>query len=206
LLLAWQGLCLSGLLPGFMLPSPGRVAAAVTGDFSLLLAHLGTTLWEAFCGLTLAVAAAVALAVLMDHSKPLRRAVMPVLLLTQTIPAIALAPLLVLWLGYDTAPKVALVFLTCFFPLAVGLLGGLAGADPDAVRLLRSMGARRLQIYRLLKLPAALPAFFSGLRISAAYSIVGAVVSEWLGGSAGLGVYMTRVRKSYSFEIGRAHV
>jgi ABC-type nitrate/sulfonate/bicarbonate transport system permease component len=200
LLALWQGLCLSGLLPGFMLPSPGRVALAFVGDFPLLMSHLGVTLWEAACGLALSVAAAVALAVLMDNSGPLKRAVMPVLLLTQTIPAIAVAPLLVLWLGYGAAPKVALVFLTCFFPIAVGLLGGLAQTDPDAVRLLQSMGTNHRQVYRFLKLPTALPAFFSGLRISAAYSIVGAVVSEWLGGNAGLGVYMTRVRKSYSFD------
>jgi ABC-type nitrate/sulfonate/bicarbonate transport system permease component len=123
-----------------------------------------------------------------------------VLLLTQTMPTIAIAPLLVLWMGYGAAPKIALVFLTCFFPLTVALLGGLSQADRDAVKLLQSMGARKAQVYRYIKLPQAVPAFFSGLRISASYAIVGALISEWLGGKAGLGVYMTRVRKSYSFD------
>jgi ABC-type nitrate/sulfonate/bicarbonate transport system permease component len=124
----------------------------------------------------------------------------PALLLTQTVPTIALAPLLVLWMGYGVAPKIALVFLTCFFPLTVSMAAGFAGADPDALKLLASMGAGRLQIYRYIKLPEAIPAFFSGLRISASYAVVGAVVAEWLGGNAGLGVYMTRVRRAYSFD------
>ncbi|MDR3161271.1 MAG: ABC transporter permease subunit [Spirochaetaceae bacterium] len=146
------------------------------------------------------MAAALLLATLMDASRFLKRAVSPVLLLTQTIPVIALAPLLVLWMGYGAAPKVTLVFLTCFFPLTIGLLGGFAQADSDAVRLLQSMGANRLRIYRYIKLPGALGEFFSGLRIAGAYSVIGAVIAEWLGGEAGLGVYMTRVRKSYSFD------
>jgi ABC-type nitrate/sulfonate/bicarbonate transport system permease component len=103
-------------------------------------------------------------------------------------------------MGYGAAPKITLIFITCFFPLTVGILGAFHHTDEDALRLLKSMGAKRLQIYRYIKIPEALPAFFSGLRISASYSIIGAVISEWLGGEAGLGVYMIRVRKSYSFD------
>jgi ABC-type nitrate/sulfonate/bicarbonate transport system permease component len=136
----------------------------------------------------------------MDNSRFLRQSVTPILLLTQTVPTIAIAPLLVLWMGYGAAPKITLIFLTCFFPMTIGLLGGFSQADADALRLLQSMGATKPQLYRYCKLPAAMPAFFSGLRISTSYSIVGAVVAEWLGGNAGLGVYMTRVRKSYSFD------
>jgi ABC-type nitrate/sulfonate/bicarbonate transport system permease component len=183
-----------------MLPSPVRVAVAFVLDFRLLLFHLGRTLFEAACGLGLSIAGAFFLAILMDANPLLNRSVAPVLLLTQTAPTIAIAPLLVLWMGYGAAPKVALVFLTCFFPMTIGLLGGFAQADSDAIRLLQSMGARRPQIYRYIKLPQGMPAFFSGLRISSSYSIIGAVVAEWLGGNSGLGVYMTRVRKSYSFD------
>jgi ABC-type nitrate/sulfonate/bicarbonate transport system permease component len=200
LVLLWQGISMAGLLPGYMLPSPLRVAGAFAGDFPLLMFHLGRTLLEALAGLALAVAASFILAILMDLSPFLKASVNPVLLLTQTMPTIAIAPLLILWMGYGAAPKIALVFLTCFFPMTVGLLGAFAGADADAIRLLQSMGAKRRQIYQYIKLPQGLPAFFSGLRISASYSIIGAVIAEWLGGSAGLGVYMTRVRKSYSFD------
>jgi len=103
-------------------------------------------------------------------------------------------------MGYGYAPKITLVFLTCFFPMTVGLLGAFAQADNDALRLLQSMGAKKWHLYRYIKIPQGLPAFFSGLRIASSYSIIGAVIAEWLGGDAGLGVYMIRVRRSYSFD------
>lgn len=111
-----------------------------------------------------------------------------------------IAPLLVLWMGFGMAPKITLVVITTFFPIAIGLLNGFQSVDEDAINLMRSMGARRLQIFRIIKLPNATASFFSGLRISAAYAVVGAVVSEWLGGFEGLGVYMTRVKKAYAFD------
>jgi ABC-type nitrate/sulfonate/bicarbonate transport system permease component len=120
--------------------------------------------------------------------------------LTQTVPAVAMAPLLVLWFGYEMTPKVILIVITTFFPITVGLLTGFKSADPDAVDLLRAMGAGRMQIFRYLKLPGAMGQFFSSLKISASYAVVGAVISEWLGGFGGLGVYMTRVRKAFSFD------
>lgn len=200
LILVWQGLSMSGLIPGYMLPSPVRVTAALIADFPLLMRHLGHTLAEALCGLALAVAASFILAVPLDANRFLKRAVTPLLLFTQTMPTIALAPLLILWMGYGSAPKIALVFLTCFFPMTIGLLGAFAQTDIDTIRLLQSMGAKRRQIYQYLKLPQGLPAFFSGLKIAASYSIIGAVVAEWLGGEGGLGVYMIRVRRSYSFD------
>jgi ABC-type nitrate/sulfonate/bicarbonate transport system permease component len=200
LVLLWQAACMAALVPAYMLPSPLGVLAAFAGDFSLLMHHLGYTLFEAAAGLLLSILGAFVLALIMDANAFLKTTVSPVLLLTQTMPTIALAPLLVLWMGYGAAPKIALIFLTCFFPLTIGLLGGFAQADGDAIRLLQSMGARAGQIYRYIKIPQAVPAFFSGLRISSSYAIIGAVISEWLGGNAGLGVYMTRVRKSYSFD------
>ena len=105
-----------------------------------------------------------------------------------------------LWFGYDTLPKIILIVLTTFFPVTVGALNGFRSADKDAVNLLCSMGAGRWQIFRHIKLPSALPQLFSGLRIATAYSVVGAVISEWLGGFGGLGVYMTRVKKAFAFD------
>jgi len=183
-----------------MLPSPLRVTEAFIADFPLLMKHLFYTLMEAMAGLSIAVTSAFILAVIMDSNKYIRQSVTPILLLTQTMPVIAIAPLLILWMGYGFAPKITLVFLTCFFPVTIGLLGAFASADNDALRLLQSMGAKKWQLYCYIKIPQSLPAFFSGLKIAASYSIIGAVVAEWLGGDAGLGVYMIRVRRSYSFD------
>ncbi|MCL2067165.1 MAG: ABC transporter permease [Treponema sp.] len=200
LILFWQLLSMSGIVPPYMLPSPLRVISVFAADFPLLMGHLRRTLTEAMAGLALAIAAAYILAVLMDWNRLIKQSISPLLLLTQTMPVIALAPLLILWLGYGYAPKITLVFLTCFFPMTIALLGAFSQADADALRLLQSMGAKKWQLYRYIKIPQALPAFFSGLRIAASYSIIGAVIAEWLGGDAGLGVYMIRVRRSYSFD------
>jgi ABC-type nitrate/sulfonate/bicarbonate transport system permease component len=196
----WQIVAMTGLLPAYMLPSPVRVIQAFIGDFSLLLRHLGRTLIEAVWGLLISVTVSLVLAVLLDTNRFLKQSVTPLLLLTQTMPTIAIAPLLILWMGYGMAPKITLIFLTCFFPLTIGLLGGFNQADVDAIKLLQSMGAKRWQIYRYIKIPQSMGAFFSGLKISSSYAIIGAVISEWLGGDAGLGVYMIRVRRSYSFD------
>ena len=143
---------------------------------------------------------ALVLATLMHRVRALYRAFYPLLVVTQTIPTVAIAPLLVLWMGFGMAPKVTLVALTTFFPIAVSLLEGYASTDKAAADLLRSMGASRWQIFRHLEFPTALSYFFSGLRVSVSYAVVGAVISEWLGGFEGLGVYMTRVRKAYAFD------
>jgi ABC-type nitrate/sulfonate/bicarbonate transport system permease component len=200
LLALWQTVSGLGLVPPYMLPSPLRIVRAIVNDFPLLMRHTGVTLLETMAGLFLSLAASFVLALVMDNTAFLRKQIMPILLFTQTVPSIALAPLLVLWLGYGSSPKIALVFITCFFPLTVGLLSGLQSADEDSVQLLKSMGATKRHIYRYLKLPSSLPSFFSGLRIAGSYAVIAAVVAEWLGGNAGLGVYMTRVRKSYSFD------
>jgi len=200
ILLAWQILSVSGIVPPYMLPGPMQVINVLVSDFSLLMTHLLYTLMEAAAGLALAVIAAFVLAVVMDANRCIKQSITPILLLTQTMPVIAVAPLLILWMGYGLAPKITLVFLTCFFPVTIGLLGAFASADEDALRLLQSMGAKKWQLYRYIKIPQALGAFFSGLKIAASYSIIGAVIAEWLGGEAGLGVYMIRVRRSYSFD------
>lgn len=200
LMMLWQAACSLGLIPAFLLPSPVEVAAAFVTELPLLWENSLITLQEAFLGLALGVAAGFLAAVLMDGFEVLYRAFYPILVLTQTVPTVAIAPLLVLWFGYGMAPKIILIVLSTFFPIAVGLLDGFRSVDRDTVGLLRSMGATGFQIFRYIKFPSALPQFFSGLRIAAAYGVVGAVISEWLGGFAGLGVYMTRVKKAYAFD------
>jgi len=200
IVLLWWGLSAAGVVPGYMLPSPADVVSAFVRDFPNLMAHAFVSVTEALCGLAIGTVLALVLACAMDRFLTLEQSVMPLLVVSQTIPTIAVAPLLVLWMGFGMEPKITLVVLTTFFPIAVGLLDGFKSADPDAVALLRSMNATRMQIFRHVKIPAALPYFFAGLRISASYAVVGAVISEWLGGFEGLGVYMTRVRKAYAFD------
>ena len=200
IVILWQAVSASGAIPRFMLPAPTAVLRALITEAPLLLSHAGTTLFEAVSGLLISVAAAFVLAVLMNRFTLLYKCVYPLAVVTQTIPTIAIAPLLVLWMGYGIAPKITVVFITCFFPLLVGLLDGLSSADGDVIGLYRSMGAGYLKTLTDVRLPYALESFFSGLKISAAYSVVGAVIAEWLGGSAGLGVYMTRVRKAYAYD------
>jgi len=200
ILILWEIASSTGWMPSYMLPSPTDVVKAMVIDAPLLAEHAKTTLTEGFLGLGISIVLSFVTAALMDRYLFLEKAVYPLLILTQTIPTVAIAPLLVLWLGYDMLPKIALVVITCFFPLTVNLLTGFANADKDAINLMKAMGAGHWQIFWHIKLKSALTPFFSGLRVATSYAIVGAVISEWLGGLSGLGVYMTRVKKSYAFD------
>lgn len=200
LLIIWELVTVTGLVPAFMLPSPVSVVKAFINDAPEIFRNASVTLQEALYGLTLGILLGFVFAVLMDAFDFLYRAVYPILVITQTIPAVALAPLLVLWFGYEMTPKIVLIVLVTFFPVTVGLLDGFRAVDRDEINLLRSMGAGRWQLFRYIKCPAALPRFFSGIKIATAYAVVGAVIAEWLGGFMGLGVYMTRVKRAYAFD------
>ena len=200
LLIIWQTLSMVNIIPKFMLPSPIEVVRAFISDFPLLMEHTEITLIEAFLGLGLGIILGFAVAVIMDRFEYAYKMIYPVLVITQTIPTVAIAPLLVLWMGYGILPKIMLILLTSFFPITIGLLDGFRSVDKDMLNLLKTMGASSFQNFIHLKLPSSLGYFFAGLRISVSYSIIWAVVAEWLGGYDGLGVYMTRVRKSYSFD------
>lgn len=200
ILIIWQILSVTEVVPSYMLPSPTDVVKAFVLDFPLLIHHAKITLLEAFLGLGTGVLLGFVVAVFMDRFDFVYRTVYPILVITQTVPTVAIAPLLVLWLGYGMAPKVTLIVIVTFFPITIGLLDGFKSADSDTIKLLQSMNASKAQIFKHIKLPSSMSHFFAGLRISASYSIVGAVISEWLGGFNGLGVYMTRVKKSYSFD------
>lgn len=199
-LLIWQMACSLEWVPRYMLPSPVQVVRAFVSDFPLLMSHAKVTLLEAVLGLFCGVLLGFVCAVIMDAFPIAKKGLYPILVLSQTIPPVAIAPLLILWFSYGIAPKVILVVLVSFFPMAVGLLEGLQSVDEDMIKLMHSMKASKFQIFRYVKLPGALSEFFSGLRIAVAYSVVGAVIAEWLGGFAGLGVYMTRVKKSMAYD------
>lgn len=200
ILVVWQCVSVLGVVPKYMLPSPVQVFQAFVEDFPLLMENSRVTLLEAAIGLGCGVAFGFTMAVLMDWFEFLYQAFYPLVVLTQTIPTVAIAPLLVLWFGYEMLPKIILIVIATFFPVTVGVLDGFRSADRDTMNLLRYMGAGKLQIFRYVKLPGAMSQFFASLRISAAYSVVGAVISEWLGGFSGLGVYMTRVKKAFAFD------
>lgn len=200
LLCIWQIASMTEWIPSYMLPSPTDVILAFIKEFPLLMEHAKVTLLEALLGLIFGVLLGFLCAAFMDACEPVQKGLYPILILTQTVPPVAIAPLLILWFSYGIAPKVILVVLVSFFPIAIGLLEGFQSVDVDTIRLMRSMNASPWQIFWHVKFPHALGEFFSGLKIAVSYSVVGAVIAEWLGGYSGLGVYMTRVKKSYDYD------
>lgn len=200
LLAVWQFVSGTGIVAKYLLPSPLDVIKAFVSELPVLMENARVTLLEAFVGLGVGILVGFVIAVIMDRFERLYQAFYPLIVLTQTIPTVAIAPLLVLWFGYEMLPKVILIVLTTFFPVTVSLLNGFRAADKDTMNLMRSMGASKMQIFWHVKFPESLDQFFASLRISASYAVVGAVISEWLGGYHGLGVYMTRVKKSFSFD------
>lgn len=196
----WELICLSGTVAALILPTPGDTFRAFFAQGDMIMHHTGITLLEAVAGLAAGVAVGFVLAVLMDACKVFDFGFKPLLVITQTVPTIVIAPLISLWLGYDIQPKILLVALTTFFPIAIGLSDGYRSTDPDMIDLMRSMGAGKLKIFWFLKFPSALPNFFSALKISTTYAIVGAVVSEWVGALGGLGYYILRLQRMYAYD------
>ena len=200
ILLGWEVVSISGIVPSYMLPSPVAVLTALFGDLPTILFHAKFTLLESFYGLLIGIALAFVFATMMDRFRVMDQAFYPIMIITQTIPTIAIAPILVLWMGFGMAPKILTVVLMCFFPVAVSFADGLQRVDEEYVHLVRSYGADRWKAYCLVKIPAALPELFSGLKVAATYSISGAVVGEWLGSQKGLGYYLLRVKNSYMLD------
>ena len=199
-ILVWQTVALRSGLSAFILPSPIQVLQAGWETREVLGSAITTTMLETMIGLTIATILGVLIAAAIDLSSIVRRALYPILVASQTVQILAIAPLLIIWFGFSMLPKVMIVVLICFFPLAVNTADGLASADPDYVSLLRAMGADRKQVWRLVRFPAALPAFFTGLRIAVTYSVVGATIGEWVGGSEGLGLYMLRSKNALATD------
>lgn len=197
LLLIWEVGVIWGRVPAWVLPAPTEILAATWQTHTLLAPHLFQTIQEVLLGLALALVTGICLAAALDLSTWVRRALYPLLVISQTIPILALAPLLIIWFGFGLAPKVLIVALVCFFPIAVNTADGLGAADPELLALLRAMGANRRQIWTKVRLPAALPYFFSGLRIAATYSVIGAIIGEWVGAKQGLGIYMLRSANAF---------
>ncbi|MDF1586432.1 ABC transporter permease [Marinimicrococcus flavescens] len=190
LLALWQLLVWATEAPPYILPAPGRVAAAFVARIDLLLANAWVTALEIVLGIVIGTLLGIASALLLASFAPLRRWLLPVLVMTQALPVFALAPILVLWLGYGLASKVAMAVLIIFFPVTAAFLDGLARTSPGWLELARTMNASPGAMLWHIRVPAALPALASGIRVAAAVAPIGAVVGEWVGSSAGLGYLM----------------
>jgi putative hydroxymethylpyrimidine transport system permease protein len=201
LLLLWQGVVWATGVPRFLLPPPWLVAQALLAQAGLLAHHALITLLEILLGLFGGVAIGAASALAMALLPPLQPWLLPLLVLGQTIPVFALAPLLVLWFGYGLGSKVAMAILIIYFPITAALFDGLRRTEPGWLDLARTMGASRLSTLLRVRLPAALPAFGSGLRVATAVAPIGAVVGEWVGSSAGLGYLMLHANARLQIEV-----
>lgn len=197
LLTFWQVATALWRIQPWLLPSPSDIVGAAAEARHILGPHVAQTVLETLVGFAAALVAGLALALIIDVSNTLRRAVYPLLVVSQTIPIIAIAPLLVIWFGYGLLPKVLVVGLVCFFPIVVNTADGLRSTDPDLISLFQSMGATRRQIFLKVRVPASLPGMFTGIKVAVTYSVIGAIIGEWVGASRGLGVFMLRASNSF---------
>ena len=200
LLLFWEGAARLFRIPLYVLPSPLKVLQALIAELPALFAHGQVTVSEAAAGIAISLALALLLGITMDCFPLFRQGLYPVFVVTQTVPMIVLAPILIIYMGFGAAPKILTVVLMCFFPVVVSFSDGLSQVNEEYVHLTRSYGAGKWQTYRLVKIPAALPSLLSGLKVAATYSISGAVVGEWIGSQEGLGYYLLRVKNSYMLD------
>jgi putative hydroxymethylpyrimidine transport system permease protein len=189
----WQLAASTGMLADlfgledFLVPSPAEIGEAAWENRSLLAENAWVTLQEILLGFGCALLAGVGFAVAMHFSGFVLRATYPLVIASQTIPIVAIAPILVIWFGFGIAPKLIVIALICFFPIVVNTLDGLASVDRAQVRMLRTLDASRTDIFRHLELPSALPYLFSGAKIAVAVAVIGAVFGELVGSDAGLG-------------------
>jgi ABC-type nitrate/sulfonate/bicarbonate transport system permease component len=201
MLVAWElYVAWSGISP-IVLPAPTRIVAALVDYRDLALRHTLPTLWETVVGFAISVAAAVGVAVVMDQVGVIRRALYPILVASQTVPILAIAPLMIIWFGFGLLPKILVIVLVTFFPIVVALLDGFARTEPEATDLLRTMGATDRQVFLKVRLPTALPSFFTGLRISITYAVIGAVFGEYVGAYEGLGIWMQLSKNAFRTDL-----
>ncbi|MGW0323878.1 ABC transporter permease [Nocardia sp. NPDC003183] len=206
LVAVWQIYVITSGVRPQVLPSPVRVVEQGWAHRDAIATHAAATLQVTLIGFAVSLSAAWVLAVIVDFSPWLRRALVPLFVASQTVPIVAIAPLMIIWFGFGLLPKILVVALVTFFPMAIGLIEGFAAADRDAGALLRSMGASRVQEFRYVRLPSALPRFFTSLRIAITYAVVGAVFAEYVGASVGLGIYMSLQKNSFRTDLVLAAV
>lgn len=190
LIVLWQTTVKIFSIPDYLIPAPTAIASAMGGDWDVLGPATWVTLREVIYGFAIALAAGVLIAIMLHVSALLRRAVYPLLIGSQTVPIMVIGPILVVMIGYNIFPKLIIVALICFFPIVVNTLDGLGSVGEDYVRMMRTLDASRLAIFRRVEFPASLPMMFTGIRIAVTYAAIGAVVGEWAGSTNGLGYVM----------------
>jgi putative hydroxymethylpyrimidine transport system permease protein len=201
LVLIWQAIVLLTGVPPYILPDPLSVVEAVFSHSGSLFEHSVTTLIEIVAGLLIGTFLGASNAIFMIASLSLKRWLLPVLVISQAIPVFALAPMLILWLGYGLASKIAMAVLIIFFPVTAAFYDGLRSTEPEWLELAQVMNAKPLAVIRHIRMPAALPAFASGLRVATATAPIGAIVGEWVGSSKGLGFYMLHANARMQIDI-----
>ncbi|MGA7688789.1 MAG: ABC transporter permease [Jiangellales bacterium] len=200
LVLVWELAVALLDIPDYVLPAPSEVLAALVDNAAVIGGHTVSTLITATVGLVLGSAVGVGLAAAMAASQVLRSALYPLVVVSQSVPMVVLAPLFVVWFGFGLMPRVLVVALVSFFPVAVATVSGLIAADRDQVDLVRAMGGSRRDLAEHVLAPGALPSLFTGLKVAASYAMFGAVVGEWIGASSGLGLYLERSRASFATD------
>lgn len=188
----WYAIVIFFKVPKYILPLPGDVYQRIVEDFNFLAWHSLVTSYETLGGFALSIILGIPIAIALVASRTLDRALMPWLILSQTFPKVALAPLIVVWFGLGIMPKLLITFLVAFFPIVISTVVGLRSAEREMIELAQSMRASRLQMFWHFRIPLALPNIFAGLKVSVAFAVVGAVIAEWVGASAGLGYLLMR--------------
>ena len=201
LFLVWEFAVRLGRVPFYILPPPSRILCAFFTRFSFLARHGATTALEILLGMLLGVTGGVGLGIGIFYSHSLERTIYPLIIASQMVPIFAIAPLLVLWFGYGVWPKAAVAALIVFFPIVVNTVDGFRSVPGETIDLLRSLRASEWQIFQKIRVPASFPSLFSGLKIGATLSVVGATIGEWIGGQRGLGYLMLRSKTLFRMEL-----
>jgi NitT/TauT family transport system permease protein len=192
ILLVWEASVRLLSVPSYVLPTPSQIAAEIVVDRKIIFSQLYVTLFEIISGYVLSCVVGFCLSILIVYSTAFRRGVLPLIVASQTIPVIAIAPLLVIWFGYNSIPRIIITALVAFFPLTISFVTGLQTIEPAFINFFRSLKADQIQIFLKLRFPAALPNIFGGLKVASTLAVIGATIGEWVGASAGLGYLMAQ--------------
>jgi putative hydroxymethylpyrimidine transport system permease protein len=200
-ILLWQWATGFFKVQAWLLPSPSEIFTALHVDWPLIQSNILPTIEETLVGFSLALVIGIGLALVIHYSRVMEHALYPWIIASQTIPTIAIAPILVVWFGYNLTPKILVVALFCFFPIVVSTVDGLNAADADMMNMMRTLGASRWKVFRYVEFPGALPAVFAGLKIAITFSVIGAVLGEWVGSTEGLGYLL--LQSTAQFQTAR---
>lgn len=200
LLFFWELAVQIAEIPLYVLPAPSDMFRTFGKELPTLLYHGGVTVMEALAGMGISFFLGILIGILIDAMPVFRKCIYPILVVTQTVPVIVLAPIFIIYMGFGYAPKILTVVLMCFFPIVVSFSDGLGEMDQGCLNLVKTYGGSRLQVYRIVKIPAAMISLISGLKVAATYSISGAVVGEWIASQSGLGYYLIRAKNAYMLD------